>query len=202
MARMARRYDICPHCKTPTGTEELYCNACGEAVTYEDLESDLRDIRTKALKKDLTYVFNAILATVLLVCFGLVLLYFWGGKAKAATTIVLNVSAALEAEETSLTIKDARLELPHWPANGPLVVSFRYALSPPNVQIVLTLKAKDSNLSLQRMQLPARFITGLAVFRIPLAQLDHTPPFNLVLSQGKKTIAKYDVTAADLRELR
>jgi hypothetical protein len=199
---MIRHYERCPACKTPTEGKELYCSACGEAVSYEDHEADVREAQNERFRRSLRYFVNTLIATGLLLCLALVLLYFWGDKARAATTIIVGTSAALEAEETTCSLVKGSIHLPHWPAAGPLVLSFRYGLAPPSTTLYVDLLAEDREKVVATYQLPARFLFGEAVFRLALAEIDEPLPLIVRLRQGKKFIVDYELVAPQAEVLR
>ena len=191
-----RRYESCPKCGATGQTSGLYCHECGADVTYEDLEADQHDQMVRQVKASVSYWFHAGVAVVLLVALALVLLYFWGNKTKGATTVLVGLGAALETEQVTLQVQGNKIILPAPNCRGPLMLSFRYALSPPNCRMCLTVKKRKENLSVFWSDAkPATFVTGVCRFRVPVTKL--RAPFYLQLLQDEKPIATLEAVAGD-----
>ncbi len=190
-----RRYDRCPQCGALGQKSGMYCHECGAEVTYEDIEADKRDKLVRNVKASISYWVHAVIALVLLVTLALVLLYFWGNKTKGATTVLIGFGAALETEQVTLDVRGKTIFLPAPKCRGPLLVSFRYALSPPNCTMRLQVKRRKINKSVVFSDAKkASFITGECRFRVPVTQL--TAPYYLELYQDEKPVAVLEAKVA------
>ena len=191
-----RRYDSCPKCGATGQTSGLYCHECGADVTYEDVAADQRDQMVRQVKASVSYWVHAAVALVLLLSLALVLLYFWGNKTKGATTVLVGLGAALETEQVTVPVRGDKIILPARTLRGPLMLSFRYALSPPHCRMVLQVKKKKEFKGVFWSDAkPATFVTGVCRFRVPVTKLK--APFYLQLLQDEKPIATLQAIAGD-----
>lgn len=191
---MRRRHDPCPACGTSGQTEGLYCHVCGGEVTYEDEAADRRERAVRAVRGRLAYVFDALLAVALLVCLPIVLLWFWGNRAQGSTVVPFGVAALFEAEEQSVPLRGALLEVPRWPPRGPVTLSFRYALAPPGCVLRLRVLAAAGSPARFETTAPASFLLGEARMVLPPDALTGPPPLSLQLLQDEKPVSTFTLT--------
>jgi len=182
-----RRHDTCPHCGATGQTTGMYCHECGADVTYEDPSADRRERLAVSVRSSVSYLFHTVVAVVLLVCLALTLLYFWGNKAKGSTLVLVGMGAALESEQVTLPLAGDTFTLPSRRPRGPLLLSFRYLLSPPGCAVAIVVRDR-AGVAMHRDTVSTSFLTGEGRFRIPVATLPSPAPYTIDIFQDAKAV--------------